>query len=173
MSTRARLAIAGAVAVASLAGIVWLAVRATRSGGEHAAPLQLAREHAAAVPFDRFTRARVGLGDRCLRVLVADTEAERVQGLRDVRDVDGYDGMLFVYASDTDAGFTMAATPMSLDIGWYDARGRGVDRARMVPCPHRDEASCPEHRSARRYRYALETRAGHLGGGAMHACSGG
>jgi uncharacterized membrane protein (UPF0127 family) len=126
---------------------------------------------AASVPFEGFTQARIALEDSCLLVAVADEIDERTRGLRDATDLGTYDGMLFVFPADTDARFTMAGTPLTLDIGWYDADGLPVDRTTMEPCLYGDDATCPDYGATRKYRYALETHGGQLGGGALGGCS--
>lgn len=127
---------------------------------------------AAAPPFDGDdrTEAMLGVGSRCLRVAVADDDAERVQGLRGVRDLGPYDGMLFVFAGDVRSEFTMADTLIPLDIGFYDAEGREVDRRRMQPCPEGDDGSCPRYGASAAYRVALEVPAGELAGGPLGPC---
>ena len=142
-------------------------------GGESRASLSFTSTTRAAPPFDTFEEGRVAVGDRCLRVLVAATERLRERGLRDVRSLAPYDGMLFVFPNDSDAHFTMANTPLPLDITWFAADGRPVDRTRMTPCPRGTDATCPQYASKARYRYALEQPAGAAGGasGSIGACS--
>jgi uncharacterized membrane protein (UPF0127 family) len=132
--------------------------------------LPFTRTNGARSPFAQFDEARVSVGARCVRVLVASTLAQRVQGLRDVRSLAPYDGMIFVFPSDTTARFTMANTPMPLDIGWYASDGAPVDRTQMTPCAGTDR-TCPAYASKKKYRYALETPAGGLGAGAIGACA--
>ena len=85
----------------------------------------------AAAPFAEFDEARVAVGDRVpARARRVDAERSASQGLRDVQSLAPYDGMLFVYPSDTDARFTMADTPMPLDITFFAADGAPVDTPR-------------------------------------------
>jgi uncharacterized membrane protein (UPF0127 family) len=93
-------------------------------------------------------------------VLVASTETQRVQGLRGVRSLAPFEGMVFVFPRDTNARFTMADTPTPLDITFFSARGVPIDEVRMTPCPQGTDASCPEYASKDPYRYALERPAG-------------
>lgn len=127
----------------------------------------------AAPPFDGDdrTEAMLGVGRRCLRVAVADDDAERVQGLRGVRDLGPYDGMLFVFAGDVRSEFTMAETLISLDLGFYDVEGREVERRRMQPCLEDGEGSCPRYGASGDYRFALEVPAGELAGGPIGPCA--
>ena len=68
-------------------------------------------------------------------MLVADTDTERHQGLREVSDLGVYDGMLFVFPEDVGSRFTMANTLMPLDIDWYTVDGTHVSSEEMTPCP--------------------------------------
>jgi uncharacterized membrane protein (UPF0127 family) len=167
---RGRLAVAGLIAVALLVGVVVLAMRLLRPD-DRAATFDLGPVREATATFSDFAETRVALGDECLRVLLARTSAQRSQGLRAVRDLAPYDGMLFVYDADVTARFTMADTLLPLDIGWYAADGAPVDRDRMEPCPDGDDASCPVYGSDAPYRYALEMPAGQLGSGSLGGCS--
>jgi uncharacterized membrane protein (UPF0127 family) len=125
---------------------------------------------AAAAPFAGLTEARLALGDRCLRIAIADESAERHDGLRGVTDLGDYDGMLFVYDADHDGPFTMSGTPLPLDIAWYAKDGTPVHRTTMKPCLEGTDATCPLYAADGKYRYALETEAGHGGGGSIGSC---
>jgi uncharacterized membrane protein (UPF0127 family) len=157
------------VALGALAGMITLVVR-IRSNASDTGRLRFATSTRAAAPFDAFSEARVALGSRCLRVLVASSASQRVQGLREVRSIAPYDGMLFVFPSDTTARFTMAETPLPLDATFFSEQGAPVGEVRMVPCPQGSDATCPAYAAKGRYRYALErpmgaaAAAGALGG---------
>src|SRR5437660_12918087 len=92
-------------------------------GSSSRSGLALGATGRAAPPFGGFDDARISLGGRCVRVLVASSDAQRGQGLRNVSSLGPYRGMLFVEAHDSHARFTMAATPLPLDIRWYAADG--------------------------------------------------
>ncbi|HEV2310498.1 MAG TPA: DUF192 domain-containing protein, partial [Acidimicrobiia bacterium] len=77
-----------------------------------------------------------------------------------------YGGMLFVFQGDTTVGFTMSTVPVALDIGFYGANGRNLDRLRMTPCPH-PEDQCPVYEARHSFRYAVETLAGRLPRGSL------
>ena len=165
------MAAAGIVAFGALAGTIVLVAR-VRSHESDVGRLTFASTRAAPAPFGEFSEARVAVGSRCLRVLVASSEVQRVQGLRGVRSLAPFDGMLFVFPSDTSARFTMAQTPDPLDITFFSSRGAPVDRAEMAPCPGGTDATCPEYASKQRYRYALERPAGSgSASGAIGACA--
>ena len=166
---RGRLAVAIAIAVAALAGIVAiLGYVSTRGSGSGRVPFTTTTQ--ASPPFSEFDEGRVALGSRCLRVLIAVSENQRVQGLRNVTSLGPYEGMLFAFPSDTSARFTMASTPLPLDIIWFAADGSPVDAARMNPCPNGTDATCPTYVAKRRYRYALERIAPSSGGGRLGPC---
>lgn len=120
-------------------------------------------------PFPELTAVRLRVGDDCLHVVVADETDERVQGLRGRSDLGPYDGMLFVFDAPADSAFTMRGVPVPLDIGWYAASGRPVDRAEMEPCAV-DRDNCPRYSARSRYRFALETLGGDLPAGGLSAC---
>jgi uncharacterized membrane protein (UPF0127 family) len=140
------------------------------SGDDGRASFNLSRTKPAAAPFAAFSEARAAVGKRCLRVLVASSAAQRSQGLRDVTSLGDYDAMVFVFPNDTVARFTMAQTRIPLDVGWYGADGVPIERTRMTPCPDGTDATCPTYGPKRRYRYAVETSAGQLGGGGLTGC---
>ncbi len=144
--------------------------RAGPDAGTAAGTYPFGRLVPASAPFAAFSRSTVAVGDRCRAVLVATSHAQRVQGLRDVRSIDPYAGMVFVFAGDTSGAFTMAATRLPLDIVFYASDGTPVDRARMTPCPAGTDATCPAYRSRHEYRFALETPAGAAAAGALGSC---
>ena len=129
----------------------------------------LAEAGPAGAPFAGLTELQLAVGDDCLRLVVADAEAERGQGLRGRTELAPYDGMLFVNQSDTTAAYTMAGVTVPLEIGWYTAAGDLVDDTEMVPCPE-GGPDCPLYSAAGRYRFALETLGGGLPSGSLGAC---
>ncbi len=172
MREGARLRIARVIAVASgLALVVGVIVLLVRDGDSTAGALADAlREARPATPaWSGWTETNIGVGPACRRVLVADDQTERVQGLRQVSDLAPYDGMLFVQTRDTRVAFTMSGVPDALDITWYDARGRPVDSTTMTPCPGTD-ATCPTYSSKEPFRYTLERRGGEAEPGVLGSC---
>ena len=107
---------------------------------------------------DGDTAARAAAADRC--ALLADTPAQRAQGLMNRTDLAGYDGMLFRFDEDTTGSFYMKDTPLPLSIAWFDADGAFVSSADMEPCLERP--SCPTFAAAAPYRFALEVPRGGL-----------
>jgi uncharacterized membrane protein (UPF0127 family) len=166
------LLVAGAIGI--VVAVVWLA---RDDGSDNASapvassntPLLLGTTPASA-PFAGLTEAQLGVGGRCLHVVVADNETERVQGLRQRSDIGPYDGMLFVFDAPVDTGFTMSTVPVPLEIGFYAADGSPVSRRHMKPCPHA-ESACPDYRAGGPFSYALETLGGKLPSGALSGCN--
>ena len=169
MPARARLAVAVAIALLSAIGIAVLAVHWLSGAPRAAAPSGL-RETAAAGRFAGYREVRIASGDRCVRMVVADTPARRERGLRGVADLAPYVGMLFVQAHDSDTPFTMAGVSEPLEITWYRSDGRSVGATAMRPCPELDAAHCPVYANTRRYRYALETPGGVRGPSGLGPC---
>ena len=96
-----------------------------------------------------------------LCVLIADTEDRRAHGLMGVTDLGEYDGMVFVYTSDTGGPFWMKDTVMPLSIAWFKADGSFVSASDMEPC-ERNDMLCPLYAPTGPYRYALEVPKGGL-----------
>lgn len=157
------LLLAGAIGI--VVGVVLLA----RDHGSVSSPFVL-RAKPASAPFVGLTETQVAVGGRCLRVVVADDDAERVQGLRRRRNLGAYDGMLFVFDSPTESPFTMSTVLVPLEIGFYSADGSPVSRRHMKPCPGAD-AECPDYEAGAPFTDALETLSGELPSGALSACN--
>lgn len=129
----------------------------------------------AGVPDDpRLSQARLdGFGEIAIRIepapnqlrcaLLASNEQQRARGLMEVgpADIKGYVGMVFRYATDSQAAFHMRNTRMPLSIAWFDATGSFVSSTDMAPCPDA-EPNCPVYGAAGPYRYALEVPQGQL-----------
>ncbi len=93
--------------------------------------------------------------------LLAETAQQQARGLMGFRDLAGYDGMIFRFASDTTGPFYMRNVPVGLSIAWFAADGRFVSSTDMAPCP--DQEGCPTYAPAGPYRLALEALQGGLG----------
>jgi uncharacterized membrane protein (UPF0127 family) len=159
MPTRARLAVAVAIALLSATGIAVLAVH--RLAGDASARLPRGvREANAVAPFAGYREARVEIDGRCVRVVVADTAPRRERGLRGSASLGPYAGMLFAQPHDSRVAFTMAGVTTPLQIGWYTGAGALVHSSAMRPCPHGSAARCPEYAAGGLYRFGLETPPG-------------
>ena len=119
----------------------------------------------ARAPFTQFGEVRFVVTDvdgreREFCALLADSEAQREQGLMGRRDLGGYDAMLFSWAADSGSAFWMRTVPIALAIAWFDASGRHVGQADMAPCG--DSDACARYAASGPYRWAAETLAGGL-----------
>jgi uncharacterized membrane protein (UPF0127 family) len=106
-----------------------------------------------------FATAEIVVGGRAMTVAVADTPEQRSQGLMGVTDLDGVDGMLFVFRTEVETEFWMKDTLVPLDIAFFGDGGGFVDLLTMQPCT---ADPCPTYGAAGPYRYALEAPAGDL-----------
>lgn len=94
------------------------------------------------------------LTELCL--LDADTAEERARGLKEVTDLEGYDGMLFRNAEEVQTQFVMVDTVTPLTISWWAGDGTFVSGTDMVPCAEADPADCQRYSPAGPYRWAIE-----------------
>lgn len=77
------------------------------------------------------------LGAHSLQVEVADTDAERQQGLMHREGLAPDHGMVFVYPDERERGFWMKNTRIPLSIAFVDRQGRVVHLADMQPLDER------------------------------------
>jgi uncharacterized membrane protein (UPF0127 family) len=117
-----------------------------------------------------FGERRLAVGDRCLTVEVADTDAARSQGLRNRDSLGRFNGMLFEFPQLTTARFTMSNTRIALTVGFYDETGQPVDAVDMEPCPAGNEESCPIYGAKAPFKTALEVAKGQLPPGGLGTC---
>ena len=89
-----------------------------------------------------------------LTVELARTPSERSRGLMFREELAEDAGMLFLFRNDTQAGFWMRNTLVSLSVAFITADGTIVDVQDMQPLT--DDL----HRPDERYRYALEVNQG-------------
>jgi uncharacterized membrane protein (UPF0127 family) len=140
------------------------------SGGSFASALS--RATPAQAPFEGLTEVRGAIGGRCMRLAVADSDAERVAGLRGhAADLGPYDGMVFVFPGPSQVGFTMSDVDDPLDIAFFDGDGARNSSHAMPACPHKAESQCPTYRADGPFVFAVETKPGELPAGALTACS--
>jgi uncharacterized membrane protein (UPF0127 family) len=122
-------------------------------------------------PFIGLTQTSdLAVGGLCRHVVIADSEDERVEGLRQRSDIGSYDGMWFVFDAPATVGFTMSTVPVALDIGFYRADGTLVSTAHMRPCA-KAENQCPVYKADGPFTYAVETLSGKLPSGSLSAKS--
>lgn len=91
-----------------------------------------------------------------LCLLHADTDAERAQGLMQVTDLEGHDGMLFSIDEPSTGAFYMYRTVTPLTIGWFGPDGAFVSRADMAPCASEDPNACERYPAGGPWTSAIE-----------------
>jgi uncharacterized membrane protein (UPF0127 family) len=167
------LALAAGLLLAGVAVLAVVGLAALAESGSHplgpAISSALEDAQPAAAPFTGRRGIRLAVGGRCLRLVASVTVAERQAGLRHVRDLGPYDGMLFVDETSSRSAFTMQDTLVPLDLGLYDAAGRPVETHALVPCPA-SANRCPITTPRRGYRLAIEAPGGSLPSGALGGC---
>jgi len=88
-------------------------------------------------------RVRRADGSVCvLCTYVARTPEEQRRGLMGVTNLDGFDGMTFVFDPPTASNFWMRNTVLALTGVWFDAEGGYLGAYDMQPCPD-DQTACP------------------------------
>jgi len=92
-----------------------------------------------------------------LQVAIADTDAERQQGLMGVTRLPDNHGMAFVWDAPTDGSFWMKDTLIPLSIAFVGSDGKIVTLQDMTPCT---EDPCPTYAATSPYVTAYEANAG-------------
>ncbi len=98
----------------------------------------------------------VELAGHTVYVTVADTEAEREQGLGGRSGLDEDEGMLFIFDEDGQWGFWMKDVSFAIDIVWLDSSGKIVYIAENVG----PETYPQVFTSSEAARYVIELPAG-------------
>jgi uncharacterized membrane protein (UPF0127 family) len=100
--------------------------------------------------------------DRAVKVNIelADTEDKRRLGLSFKKYLGDYDGMLFVFDTETSTPFWMKDMQIPLDIIFFDSQGFIVDmKEAQAPCT---ATYCPSIYSKKSYMYVLEVNSGFI-----------
>ena len=113
-------------------------------------------------------QAVVSHGDdvKTIAVEIADTPAEREQGLMGRTTLPADAGMAFVFSVDQRGPFWMKDTLIPLSIAFYSADGRILKILDMEPC---DADPCPLYDPEVAYRGALEVNQGAFAGWGISA----
>jgi uncharacterized membrane protein (UPF0127 family) len=115
---------------------------------------------ASAAKLESYETTLIEVGGQSLDVAVAETSAQRSQGLRGVEKLPpGIDGMLFVFGEPRTTTFGMRDTLIPLDLWWFDEDGHLLGSVEMEPCPG---GSCASYGSPGVIGWALETPQGEL-----------
>lgn len=92
-----------------------------------------------------------------MTVAVATSNVEQSRGLSGVTNLDGIDGMLFVFSTPTNVRFWMKDTLIPLDIAFFDSGGVLMDAMTMPIC---EENPCPTYGPGSSFEWAVEAPAG-------------
>lgn len=93
-----------------------------------------------------------------VNVELADSESERQAGLSFKKYLGDYDGMLFVFNTETNAPFWMKDMQIPIDMIFFDSQGFIVDiKEAQAPCT---ATYCPSITSKKSYMYVLEVNSG-------------
>jgi uncharacterized membrane protein (UPF0127 family) len=93
-----------------------------------------------------------------VNVELADSESERQAGLSFKKYLGDYDGMLFVFNTETNTPFWMKDMQIPIDMIFFDSQGFVVDmKEAQAPCT---TTYCPSIYSAKSYMYVLEVNSG-------------
>lgn len=95
-----------------------------------------------------------------VNVELADSESERQAGLSFKKYLGDYDGMLFVFNTETNTPFWMKDMQIPIDMIFFDAQGFIVDmKEAQAPCT---ATYCPSIYAAKSYMYVLEVNSGFI-----------
>ena len=108
----------------------------------------------------RFVRNNVPVTPQVRCALVANNDANRAQGLKGRTTLSGYDAMLFSFAVDTTAAFTMQDVPIPLSLAWFDVDGKFLGSVDL-PVVAAGQTS-PTYSPPGPYRTAMEVPLGAL-----------
>ncbi len=93
-----------------------------------------------------------------VNVELADSESERQAGLSFKKYLGDYDGMLFVFNTETNTPFWMKDMQIPIDMIFFDSQGFIVDmKEAQAPCT---ATYCPSIYSVKSYMYVLEVNSG-------------
>jgi uncharacterized membrane protein (UPF0127 family) len=164
-----RLTALALVAVLGLPVIIGTAVVIHRALTSPPAPVAEREDLPTVAPFGR-VGFRVNDSKQAHCALLAGTDAAQQEGMQGKNTLFGYDAMVFAFKRPTTVQFINHFVPIDLSIGWYDHRGRLVDRTTMQACP--TGKNCPTYASKDPFSYAVETPVGGLAAlGLAHAGS--
>lgn len=104
------------------------------------------------------SKSNIRIGGHTLRVNVADDAGERTAGLSGRDNLDGSQGMLFIYEDNTNACIWMKDMKFSIDIVWISADGSVVHMERNVSPETYPNEFCSESAA----KYVLELPAGSI-----------
>lgn len=111
----------------------------------------------ARTPIAELPTTTVRVADHLLELAVADSEAERRQGLAGVGSLAGLDGMLFVFDAPATPTLTSSGVEIPLEIVWVDPNRHVIATTPMPPC---GRGACPTFDAPGPVRWIIEAAAG-------------
>lgn len=145
------------------AALVTAVVAAALALGGCATDSRASRAPASSSAEDRYgATVRVGTLPP-LRVEVADTSAERTQGLSGRQRLPPGTGMIFLYDSPTTTGFWMYDVHFPLSLAWV-RDGRVIGTVEMAPCTATDPDECRSYQPPGPFDTVIEAPAGTFAG---------
>jgi uncharacterized protein len=106
-----------------------------------------------------FSKQKIQVGDRVIWVEIAESEAQRSQGLMFRKELKKDSGMLFIFEEEKPLSFWMKNTLIPLSIGFFNAQKVLVHVTEMTP-PSSVEIDLRSYPSQYPAMYALEMNAG-------------
>lgn len=107
-----------------------------------------------------FQIKNVKLGDKRLKVAIADTHDLRQQGLMNRESWGDFEGMLFIFEGELVRYFWMKNTLLALSVGFLDSTGRLLEVHDMNPPKSALQRNVDRVSSRRPAKYALEVPQG-------------
>ncbi len=108
----------------------------------------------------QYKKSKFKIGAQKFEAYVADTDANRSEGLMYVTKLPADTGMLFVFDQEMPQSFWMKNTLIPLSIGFIDSNGTLVDVQEMVPASSMVQVEIPTYQSRKPAAYALEMNKG-------------
>ncbi len=151
--------IKGGIALLLLIVVAWVALRGC---GPTNISLDDASSADTAAASAKDTR-RVTIAGRTFELELADTPAERYQGLSDRASIPKDGGMLFVFPGEARRSFVMRRCLVPIDLIYMDAQGRVLNTYQMTVEPYnRSDGELTSYRSDGKAQYVIELRGGTL-----------
>jgi uncharacterized membrane protein (UPF0127 family) len=141
------------------------AAAATSLAGPTTVPATAAPETTTTIPaattttwsLPGFDTIEIAIDGQPMLVALAETPAQRGQGLMGVTEMPAETGMLFVFPVERITSFWMKDTLIPLDIAFFDGAGVLVEVLTMEPC---QADPCPTYGPEAPFKWAVEAPAG-------------
>lgn len=111
-------------------------------------------------PLQAFEISKIKLAGQLLKVEIAKTEAEHVQGLMHRKVLPFNEGMIFVFSDERPRSFWMKNTFVDLDILFFNSKQILVDKATLLGVKSEMQSQIPQYTSKKPAQYVVEVPAG-------------